>query len=321
MSAMSLLGRSERFLRERLPVLSEGARSAVFVQRQRVWDSVTCLARRMQRHVEVFRLRSGDLPAEANRILNEVTGYEECERLRLAVKAADLRFRRVKEDLRQSRLAFAAAIDSRHHCQKELNTLLQRKQSWHDEDLVRFTDLYRTEMRLEQAEADAKAANELLETQVDDAHQDLMDSVRERYQEEQLWSDKIRRLSTFGTFSLMGLNLLLFLLLQLYVEPAKRRTFIANFERAIDSRLAAVQSALDAVAATATASAAAYRDPALPGLAPGARPAVPLHVEGTHEVAPRPSDLAHQYWLTGAASAAAGVGSVLFLQFVQRFLS
>lgn len=194
----------------------------------------------------VWKLRSNDYTQEANRILNQLTGYEECERLRLAVITAGQDFQKLKDDLRSSRTAFDIAIQSRSQCQKELNALLQRKQSWSDEDLLRFTELYRREMRLEQGEAEAKAANQQLEKAVDQAHQRLMDSLRERYQEEQLWSNKIRRLSTFGTFSLMGLNLLLFLIIQLWLEPRKRRKILGEFHETIDDRFVSMQERLKA---------------------------------------------------------------------------
>lgn len=165
--------------------------------------------------------------------LNQITGYEVCEKLRLEVQKSDENFTRIKNELRKSKAAFDNAVTSRSSCQKELNMLLQRKQNWSDEDLQRFTELYRQEMRLEQNEAETKATNDMYEKLVDTAHQNLMDKIRERYQEEQLWSDKIRRISTYGTFSLMFINVFLFIIIQLYVEPRKRRKLLAEFHQII----------------------------------------------------------------------------------------
>lgn len=186
---------------------------------------------------QTLRIRMGEMTGDLNTLLNRATGYEECERLRSIVKRCDKEYERVRGELRQARNDFEAAIGRRSQCQKELNALLQRKQSWLDDDLMRFTDLYRSEMKLEQAEAEARSKNNALEREVDCAHQRLMDALRERYQEEQLWSDKIRRISTFGTFSLMGLNVLLFLLIQMAIEPRKRALLIQDFTAVMKDKL------------------------------------------------------------------------------------
>lgn len=45
-----------------------------------------------------------------------------------------------------------------------------------------------------------------------------------------MWSDKIRRMSTWGTWGLMGVNVLLFLVFQIAVEPWRRRRLVKGFE-------------------------------------------------------------------------------------------
>lgn len=45
-----------------------------------------------------------------------------------------------------------------------------------------------------------------------------------------MWSDKIRRMSTWGTWGLMGMNVLLFLIFQIAVEPWRRRRLVKGFE-------------------------------------------------------------------------------------------
>lgn len=178
-----------------------------------------------------------ELTEDGSKMLNRLTGYDQCERLRDSVNAADRRFQELREKLHDSRTAYTKAITERSLCQKELNGLLQRKPSWLDTDLHRFTELYRTEMRLEAGEAAAKEANEQLEKLVDQAHHGLVSAMRERYQEEQLWSDKIRRASTFGTFGLMLMNVLLFAGVQLYSEPRKRKQYMTQFENLLTESL------------------------------------------------------------------------------------
>lgn len=52
----------------------------------------------------------------------------------------------------------------------------------------------------------------------------------ERYHEEQLWSDKIRSVSTYGTWALMVVNLILFVAVQTVFEPYKRKRLTDRFE-------------------------------------------------------------------------------------------
>ena len=49
--------------------------------------------------------------------------------------------------------------------------------------------------------------------------------------EEQIWSDKIRKISTYGTLLLLVINLLSFFALHLLFEPRKRRKLVAAFEK------------------------------------------------------------------------------------------
>lgn len=175
-------------------------------------------------------------------MINKLTGYDQCERLRESVNLADNQFQQLRERLQDSRINFTKAIAERSICQKELNGLLQRKPSWLDTDLQRFTELYRTEMRLEATETSAKEVNERLEKEVDQAHHRLVGAMRERYQEEQLWSDKIRRASTFGTFGLMLINVVLFMGVQLVSEPRKRRQLVSQIENVVVGKLEESQS-------------------------------------------------------------------------------
>lgn len=51
-----------------------------------------------------------------------------------------------------------------------------------------------------------------------------------RYHEEQVWSDKIRSASTYGSLVALGLNMLVFISAILVIEPWKRRRLAQTFE-------------------------------------------------------------------------------------------
>jgi len=69
-----------------------------------------------------------------------------------------------------------------------------------------------------------------VERRAEEAGAKLSACILARYHEEQIWSDKIRRMSTWGTWGLMGVNILLFLLFQVAVEPWRRKRLVKGFE-------------------------------------------------------------------------------------------
>lgn len=114
--------------------------------------------------------------------------------------------------------------------QREVNELLQRKHAWSSTDLERFTLLYRNDHTNEVAETETSHALSAAEREAEEAAAQLSKSILSRYHEEQVWSDKIRRMSTWGTWGLMGVNVLLFLVFQILVEPWRRKRLVKGFE-------------------------------------------------------------------------------------------
>jgi sensitive to high expression protein 9, mitochondrial len=139
--------------------------------------------------------------------------------------------------LRKAKEAYTQAVSQRSASQREVNELLQRKHAWTPADLERFTGLYRSDHANEQAEAQAQDALAEAERVADEAAAKLSKSILARYHEEQIWSDKIRRMSTWGTWGLMGVNVLLFLVFQIGVEPWRRRRLVKGFEEKVKEAL------------------------------------------------------------------------------------
>jgi sensitive to high expression protein 9 len=135
--------------------------------------------------------------------------------------------------VRQAKEAYSAAINRRSASQREVNELLQRKHAWSSADLERFTSLYRSDHANEVAESEAQESLTKAENELEEATARLNRSILSRYHEEQIWSDKIRRMSTWGTWGLMGVNVLLFLIFQILVEPWRRRRLVKGFEEKV----------------------------------------------------------------------------------------
>jgi len=126
-----------------------------------------------------------------------------------------------------------------------VNDLLQRKNAWVDSDVLRFTNLVRQDHLHEQEESRAKAAVNETEDAVEREFSQLLRTILARYHEEQVWSDKIRSASTYGSLAALGLNMFVFILAILVVEPWKRRRLAQTFERKIEELSAENETRLD----------------------------------------------------------------------------
>ncbi|EJD39941.1 hypothetical protein AURDEDRAFT_116011, partial [Auricularia subglabra TFB-10046 SS5] len=129
-------------------------------------------------------------------VLNRKSGYDEIQGLKQTVVEND-------KDA-------AARVAS----QREVNDLLQRKASWSEADVSRFTALVRADHQLEQEEARA-------EDGIEHALSALTQSILARYHEEQLGA--------------MALNVLVFVTAIVWVEPWKRKRLGETFERRVEA--------------------------------------------------------------------------------------
>ncbi|PKY16404.1 hypothetical protein RhiirB3_402846, partial [Rhizophagus irregularis] len=84
---------------------------------------------------------------------------------------------------------------------------------------------------------EAKEELHKYEKQVEKEYTELSKSIMMRYHEEQVWSDKIRSASTYGTIALMTLNIILFICVQTIFEPRKRQKLAEKFEELLIKKL------------------------------------------------------------------------------------
>ncbi|THV04463.1 hypothetical protein K435DRAFT_649227 [Dendrothele bispora CBS 962.96] len=188
-----------------------------------------------------FRKRADDFTAstkitfsQLGAQLNKVTGYEEIEALKLQVVEQETRINQSRQAAREAKLRYEKAVEQRSNSQREVNDLLQRKSSWTDYDVSRFTTLVREDHHFEQEETRAKVAVDEAEAAVEKEFTELTRSILARYHEEQVWSDKIRSASTYGQLAVLGLNLAVFVLAIVLVEPWKRKRLAQTFEKKIE---------------------------------------------------------------------------------------
>ena len=148
-------------------------------------------------------------------------------------------------------MSYEEAVQKRSDSQREVNSLLERKSTWSDTDVSRFTVLVRQDHALEQDESRAKAAVGQTEDEVEREFSALMRTILARYHEEQIWSDKIRSVSTYGQLAVLAVNVIVFVLAIMLVEPWKRRRLTQAFERKVQememANLDVVNKGMDAL--------------------------------------------------------------------------
>ena len=148
-------------------------------------------------------------------------------------------------------MSYEEAVQKRSDSQREVNSLLERKSTWRDTDVSRFTVLVRQDHALEQEESRAKAAVGQTEDEVEREFSALMRTILARYHEEQIWSDKIRSVSTYGQLAVLAVNVIVFVLAIMLVEPWKRRRLTQAFERKVQememTNLDAMNQGMDAL--------------------------------------------------------------------------
>lgn len=188
----------------------------------------------------------------ASQTLNHVTGYSSIESIKADNDRLEAALATAHADLRAARAAYKSSNARRAASQREVNTLLARKESWTPTDLQRFTELYRVDHELEGEVAGAQEALTEAEAEEQSLAQRLSAGILKRYHEEQIWSDRIRRASTWGTWGLMGMNFLTFLVLQFVAEPWKRKRLVkgvvAEEKQALDEvrgELLAIKASLE----------------------------------------------------------------------------
>lgn len=108
--------------------------------------------------------------------------------------------------------------------------------------------LIRSEHVNDQAVQAAKDAVQAADASLEEARARLEKRERAQYHEEQIWSDTIRRNSTWVTIGLMGFNTFLLLVSLAIFEPWRRRRIVREIKGALDEKTTAAALAPAAVA-------------------------------------------------------------------------
>ncbi|KAH7062000.1 Mdm33 family-domain-containing protein [Paraphoma chrysanthemicola] len=178
------------------------------------------------------------------------TDYSGVEALRREIQEQEKLVKARRAAIDTAKQSLDAAHAQQASAQKEVVALLERKHSWADGDLERYMSLIRSEHINDQAIKQAKDKVISAEAALEEARTQLEKRERAQYHEEQIWSDTIRRNSTWVTFGLMGVNIFLLLLSLAILEPWRRRRMVREIKGALEAQNA-VREAAPAVALTA----------------------------------------------------------------------
>lgn len=156
------------------------------------------------------------------RVINRVSEYDHVELARQAVVEADTRLADTRKRFKEAKEIFEDVSEKQRKHQQDINALLHRKPNWSSQELAQFTEMCQVEHEVHKSAISAKRNLTALEEQVEHQQSKYMSSIREHYHEEQVWAEKGRRISTYGTLGLILFNSAVFLLSVTVIEPGKR---------------------------------------------------------------------------------------------------
>ena len=201
------------------------------------------LSERLAHAVDTLQARA----VHAGDTLNSLTGYTPIEAIKRENAVLETELSGLQTRVRTARASYKSATARRASTQREVTTLLARKDSWSPLELERFTELYRMDHALEGEVVGAAAELGEAENEEQRTGSRLMQGILRRYHEEQVWSDRIRRMSTWGTWGLMGVNVVLFLVLQFGAEPWRRRRLVRGVGMEVEKGLEEVRAGVDEI--------------------------------------------------------------------------
>lgn len=195
---------------------------------ERRWQA----SRRMAKMMDSILARA----SIAGQHINNYTGtdYSGIEELKKNIAEQERKVRECHKTIDQTRAANHDAHEKQDFSQKEIVALLERKSSWSPAELERYMSLVRSEHENEQAVQASKEDLTAAERDLEEVRAKLERLERRQYHEEQIWSDAIRRNSTWVTFGLMGVNIVLLLAQIAIFEPYRRKKIVKEVKIALN---------------------------------------------------------------------------------------
>lgn len=172
----------------------------------------------------------------ARAVVDETTGYASVEKHKGLVILAEQAVADASTEAQRLRVAAQRARDRERKLQGESAQLLERKHTWAEEELARFTQVYRDAAEAARAARAAEADAERALEKRDSTQAALTRAILARYRAEQVWSDKVRAISAWAALCVVVANAVLVLLVQFLAEPWKRKRLVREVEGRLIAR-------------------------------------------------------------------------------------
>jgi len=156
-------------------------------------------------------------------IWDRESGTHEIIHLKRQVNRASNQFDQQQNKVLRARKTLEQALEQWEGVQAQHTTLLQTRERWTPSHAKEFAGVLEREVEKRGALETAKKDLAEQEAAQLKSLNDYMDQLRRRYQEEQLWQDKWRIYSTYGTWGLIVLNSVVFLAGQLFHRIRENR--------------------------------------------------------------------------------------------------
>lgn len=144
-------------------------------------------------------------------MFSETFGEHEISALKKKVNEVSQHFDLSTQSVANARSRARALQTQYEDLQKDHMSLMMRRESWTDTDITKFAEVTSNEVKVKRALDEARVALQKSEEEQEFRQLEYMDAVRMRYHEEQIWQDKWRVISTYGTWILIGLNSMIFI--------------------------------------------------------------------------------------------------------------
>lgn len=148
----------------------------------------------------------------------ERSGTSEILALKESVNDASLAFDQASTKVTLARRHLDTSIKEWEQTSGQHLQLLQRRESWNADDAQKFATLISQEISTRKALEQARKDLALSEATLSQRQLEYMNRMRRRYHEEQIWQDQWRVLGTYGTWSLIVLNSVVFLGSQYFLQ-------------------------------------------------------------------------------------------------------
>lgn len=192
---------------------------------------------------------SSSLPAWLTHYLTiweQQSGTHEILQLKQNVNTSSFDFDTKQQQVTLARATVDKAIQSFESSQLKHTRLLHTRDRWTSLEAGEFAKIVEEEVQVRlELEVARKELTVCEQAQLDTMHR-YMSDLRKRYQEEQLWQDKWRVYSTYGTWGLIVLNSVVFMSSQYMVRMREHRR-MKEIQDSIRQSLATNEGTLRAI--------------------------------------------------------------------------